>query len=569
MAVLQVSQDGEGGWITSTRNGDVNLTNGVGSVDFDVNADADDTPGDGGGLYYRVVVTFGTGANEVRGESPAIQLGDVTEDPTEELTPIIGGETPAVGEVIRVNTGGDDAEVQWQVSNTMGGYDDIEGATSLTLTVTSDQAGKMLRAKVTYTAEDDATTTDVDEEGWPIWVEYTEVRTVSGDIDNNAPASTQAAYEIRVELAATKTEGTGDNMVVRQPAAIVEDSVADLFFDSDGDDLTYTITEVAPNLATVADDTDGAGHDANTAAGMQVYSSYTTVTDPGNMTLISTDFQQSFAIDDDGGVTYFTDRSGAHDGDTETDGAGNTVVFTVTANDGMTDASDRPSVPVTVRINVAPSAIQLNDLSNAADAANLPAPAKGVTGTALTTDGTAAVTYMDDAEMAAVKVADLNVRDQNATDDGFGTHKITLSGKGANMFEVRKTDDDDMDGSTWEIWLKDDATFDFEALATAAQKTAGTPITLSITVTATDSGGLSTKGVFSVVVMDADTDDDPEAPKDKPKVDEPDPEVPGLEDDADDSDDDGPVVPPEDGGAFIGDDLLDDFVLAIDDIDVA
>ena len=150
------------------------------------------------------------------------------------------------------------------------------------------------------------------------------------------------------------------------------------------------------------------------------------------------------------------------------------------------------------------------------------------------------MTYMDDEEMVAVKVADLDVMDQNATDDGFGTHKITLNGKGANMFEVR--DDDDGDGSTWEIWLKDDATFDFEALATAAQKTAGTPITLSITVTATDSGGRSTKGVFSVVLMDADTDDDPEAPTPRPKPDAPDPEVPGLEDDADDSDDDGPVI---------------------------
>ena len=149
--------------------------------------------------------------------------------------------------------------------------------------------------------------------------------------------------------------------------------------------------------------------------------------------------------------------------------------------------------PVTVRINVAPSAIELNDNSGAT-AANLPEPGLMVTGTALTTDGTAAVTYMDDEEMEAVKVADLNVRDQNATDDDFGTHEIKLSGKGANMFEVRK--DDDGDGSTWEIWLKDDATFDFEALATPAQKTAGTPITLSITVTATDGGGLSTKGVF-------------------------------------------------------------------------
>ena len=29
-------------------------------------------------------------------------------------------------------------------------------------------------------------TTDVDETGWPVWVEYTEVLTVSGDVANNA-----------------------------------------------------------------------------------------------------------------------------------------------------------------------------------------------------------------------------------------------------------------------------------------------------------------------------------------------------------------------------------------------
>ena len=67
--------------------------------------------------------------------------------------------------------------------------------------------------------------------------------------------------------------------------------------------------------------------------------------------------------------------------------------------------------------------------------------------------------------------------------------------------------------------------------------------------------------------MDADTDDDPETTT-PTAPDAPDPEVPGLEDDADDSDNDGPVIPPDDGGAFI-DDLLDQFVITIDDIDIA
>ena len=188
-AVLQVSQDGEGGWITSTRNDEVSLTDtdgtGVGTVDFDVDADADATTGDGGGLHYRVVVTFGTGDDRTSQASDPIQLGDVTTDPTPgEMTDIISGATPAVGETIRVNTGGEDAEVQWQVRDSgTRPWMDIEEADELTLEVTNDQAGKMLRAKVTYMTNDDDPDTDADESTYPSWVEYTEVLTVSGDVD--------------------------------------------------------------------------------------------------------------------------------------------------------------------------------------------------------------------------------------------------------------------------------------------------------------------------------------------------------------------------------------------------
>ena len=304
------------------------------------------------------------------------------------------------------------------------------------------------------------------------------------------------------------------------------------------------------------------------------------------------DLQQSFSIDKDTGmVTYFTDMSGGHDGATDTDGQGNMLTFTISATDnGMVNGSpsDPATATVMVRVNVAPSAINLtsNDGANT-DAAPLPPPpATGKAGTALTvvdnTDVAAGgdadsnpdnLTFMDDDEQDRRKVADLNVLDQNAMGDKFGTHKITLSGKGANMFEARETRDADNDGSTWELWLKKDAKFDYEALATAAEKEAGTPITLYITVTATDGGGLSTKGNITVRVMDAKTDDDDDGSNGNGDETTKDPEVPGLEDDADDSDNDGPVIPlpppPGDGGAFIGDDLLDDFVAAIDDIDVA
>ena len=80
-------------------------------------------------------------------------------------------------------------------------------------------------------------------------------------------------------------------------------------------------------------------------------------------------------------------------------------------------------------------------------------------------------------------------------------------------------------------------------------------------------------GVFKISIKDVT---EPVKPRPPPKP-AAEPEVPGLKDDADDGDDDGPVEPPEDGGAFIGDghvfdigdDLLDSYMMAIDDIDVA
>ena len=252
VAVLQASENGESGWITSVR-APVTLSatgnTSTGTVSLAVNADADTDNGDGGGLYYRVVLTYGEDDEETSQTSGSIQLGDLEDpDAQETVTDIIGGEQdpedqPGVGDTLRINTGGETAEVQWQVSNTRGGYDDIEGGDELTLKVTNDHAGKMLRAKVTYMTQEDDDETTVDESEFPTWVEYTEVLTVSGDIENNNPEATQDSYDIDVELATRPAApATGDRDA--QPAKLVMGSVADLFFDSDGDDLTYSITAV-------------------------------------------------------------------------------------------------------------------------------------------------------------------------------------------------------------------------------------------------------------------------------------------------------------------------------------
>lgn len=616
-------------------------TTGTATVPLPVDEDDDGNNGDGGGLYYRVVLTYGTGADQTtHTSSDMIQLGDVTTDPSGAGTPtdIIGVDPSAspvdqatVGETIRVNTDGDPANVQWQVSNIRGGYDDIEGATSHSLTVTSAYAGKNLRAKVTYTDEDDATTPTVDETGWVTWVEYTEVGAVPGGT-NSAPGATQVlskVKEIDVELPAMKKVGTGDDAMEVQPGKVQVGTASDLFHDTDDDALTYSIAipsgsapdPTATGFTAVVLDTSAAGNSGSREAvlgGNLVYVTYETesVADPDNAgSFISQDVgepQQTVAIDKNTGeITYFTNMSHGHDGN-DADGQGNILTFTVSATDNVT-GNATAEASVAVRINVAPTAIRLqsvdsagNDLDNdIADATvtyvDLPAPstdpampemgaallAADDTNTPADTDGNPdTLTYTDDARNSAVKLANLNVQDENATDHDFGTHTFTLSGRGKDMFEIKETRGTaDTDGSTWELYLKEGATFDFEALQTAKEKAANaTEITLSITVTATDKAGLSTKGVFSVKVMDADTEDDPETPtRPDPKPAE-DPETPGLKDDSDDSDQDGAVPPedegpemPGDGGMFIDDlidlhvqdNMLDAFVLAIDDIDIA
>ena len=558
-ARLEVSTDGTSGWIT-VDTGAADTSTAATTVTLEVDADANDTAGDGGGLYYRVVYVYeDEDGDSQTATSDVIQLGDVADPISGATTNILSATTPTAGETIRIDNQSNDVEVQWQMlsSRPNSQWTDIEGATGLELEVADAHAGNMLRAKVTYTADDDPATTDVDEEGWPVWVEYTEVLTVSGATTNTDPAATQANHVFRVELD-QKSSAAG----AVQNTAMATFDASSLFFDADGDDLTYTITAVTPDVPGVGSEYDGGLED-----GGSVYRTETVVAaNPGATppTLEMRDFQQSFSIDKDTGmVTYITDREQDHDG-TGTDGTGNTLTFTISASDGATGGT-AATATVMVRVNVTPTAIELDD--GTATAANLPAPGKDVTGTALT-DTNGNVSYTDDAENTGAAVATIDVMDQNLSSDKFGMHEVTLSGRGADQFEV-VADSTPADGSTWEIRLKDDAVFDFEALRTAKEKTDGaTSIELSITVTATDGGGLVTKGVFKVTLVDADTDDDPEAPTTPTTPDAPEPETPGLEDDADDSDNDGPVIPPDDGGMFL-DDLLDEFVITIDDIDVA
>lgn len=172
---------------------------------------------------------------------------------------------------------------------------------------------------------------------------------------------------------------------------------------------------------------------------------------------------------------------------------------------------------------------------------------------------------------------------------------MTVMSKDANgkfvndsQFEIKPTGgvraDADSDGSTWELHVKEGAVFDYESKANPMG-------VVTVEVTATDGGGHSVVGYFTIQLADVGGDneatDDPhykaKLPA-KPAAPAEEPETPGLKDDSDDSDEDGAVPPededpeaPGDGGMFIDDlidlhvedDLLGDYVLAIDDIDIA
>ena len=159
---------------------------------------------------------------------------------------------------------------------------------------------------------------------------------------------------------------------------------------------------------------------------------------------------------------------------------------------------------------------------------------------------------------AAVSLGILDVMDLNDHSDMFGTHTITLD---ADRFEA--VADTDGNGSTWTIWIKEGAEFDYEEEGVEMG-------VLKVKVTATDGGGKKVEAYFSITVTN-DTVDDATSSVGSGGI--------AMGSNTVD-DDDAPGTPPGDGVAFIDiddvhvlnietDDLLDSFVLAIDDIDVA
>ena len=571
---------------------------GTANAALSVDADGDGTTGDGGGSYYRVSYTYqDADGNDVTVTSDEIQLGNVTAsagngDPDSGNNALLGGTgatTPAaVGTNLRADTQGNPATVQWQMwvdanrDNTRDANEwmDIEGDSDGTLTVSNDHVGSALRAKVTYTHENNPATPAVDESSWVRWVEYTVEQQGPAAATNAVPSRTQATHEIRVNITQT-TDSMG--VTTNHDGSASDDSVSGLFHDSDGDTLTYNLLGTTPAT--------------NLQSGNRVYREvFDRDSDP-----TTDEGYQVLAIDSETGeITYYTSNAVQH-GSNTTDGAGNTLVVNVNANDGRADSAN--DLTVTVRVNVSPTAIwagaaapaslaDTDALGMAVDAMGKPTDATDLS-SVISIDETAGVTKAQAAALAPINV---NVQDLNSSSDDFGTHKISVSD---SRFEVVPTGggrrDTDSDGSTWELRVKEGAKFDYEAKANPMG-------VVTVKVTATDmdgdKDGHKVVGYFTIQINDVtdatdtktgnkNTGDPQYAPEEEEEETLPaeDPETPGLKDDSDDSDEDGAVPPEEDEGPempggmgmfiddlidlHVQDDMLDAFVLAIDDIDIA
>lgn len=556
-ARLQSSTNGTSGWI-NVDSASADTTTGVTTspVTLDVNADGDSSAGDGGGLYYRIVYVYDDDGDEMEVASDVIQLGSnpapgSTDDalvnpPDITLQVPPSPAVPASGDTIRVNSGTANVEVQWQMgedTDASGAVDadewmDLAGETGQTLTLTDDHAGNSVRALLTHKG-------DTENPSHVTWVDYSAITTVA-DLPispNKTPTRNQETHWIDVNLNSDDDEGTGTG------------SVAGMFFDSDRDDLTYTL---------VGDSVDDGANGIQ--PGDTVFRSSQTTTDEADNA-----GQIIFTLN---GVTgdfmFYTNRALSHDNnatDTDSDGGGNWFTVSIEAHDGMADDTDTTDddLTVNVRVNVAPTDIFINSAATGADKANA-------------TDSTISLAETDDFDAAtaagttsiALDVQDLN---DGIGDDAhsYGTHTVTVDDKRFEVVsEVESGGTEDNDGSTWVLRVKDGVEFDFEDDddEDADATTDGKQIVLKIT--ATDGGGKKTEGYVTFTLTDVQTDD----PQDnQPSANAGSGGVMTTGGNA--GDDDGPGNAPGDGGAWIDEqhfievDLLEEFVISIDDIDIA
>ena len=343
-------------------------------------------------------------------------------------------------------------------------------------------------------------------------LEATTVLAVNGGsaiaaLPNTAPTAVKETHYIDQDMDkdATVTEARGTI------------DVASLFEDLDGDKLTFTVT-AGPGSDLVTE-TDG----ANNAA-----------------IWMSANAQGLMSFDaSTGELVYVTADKSGHDGD-GSDGGGNVVTLTVQASDGEATTTTM----VGVRLNVAPG--------------------EEVTG------GNAATVAEN--TQAAGTLLTLNVQDENSPMHDYGKYTWAIK-EGDARFTITA----DKADSSQAVLAVAKANQEFE--------TAGEDGTITLTLVATEVGNTANVVEHKVTItVTNDATDDPADPDEAPEGNT----VPGLKDNeesdsddkADGTDGDGSTTPDDtDGGWYeppadpgmmvIDNDLLDSFVLAIDDIDAA
>ena len=312
--------------------------------------------------------------------------------------------------------------------------------------------------------------TSTDDDGNVVDIDVTGAATISG-LPNTAPTRMKN-FTIDAQV-----DDTGNSTQVHGTV-----DLSTLFQDLNGDRLTYEVTTFSQVATDRSTSDDG---------------------DPRNTEFVGGDADHvaSFKIDGSTGtLSYSTDLKNSHDGSggEANDGAGNWVSFTVRANDGDTAEGSRPTAMVNVRLNVKPSDITETEI-------------------------TGGYSHQEQTFTADTHIADLNVIDENlsgsATTPGhpYGIHTVTVSddrfGIRHNIDTTDPTKDEDGDGSTWELYIKKGATFDFDAAMDANPATPEKEVEIDLTITATDGGGkmIEMEDLITITITN-DTDDDAELP---------------------------------------------------------
>ena len=620
----QVSANGVGGWRDVDQTGDADTS----TLELD----------NGEGRYYRAVATYdangalaGTDTESVY--SDPIQIANVADAADSTATPPTTDRTPAAlsptgspspGGTLSV-TGRGVSSVQWQwdanPAPNAETWVNIPGGTG-DLNVTAALAGTTVRALVTYE------TVVPGESGVTAVVIAVDGNDLDGDGNTTENGitiggSSASARPTPVDTYTVTGSVMGTGHTARGPNGPIP---ADDVGNTSGHTVTITETVDLGSLFQDPDSTRLSFSAAGDAASNNTGADLTGGSTSGGSYLFQGETGVLVLNVKSGELTYVSDQLRGHDGNQD-DGLGNRLTLNITANDhpaGAASGNSASTADLHIRINVAPTDIELTGGTAPADLADHPILNTATDATPYTEADLSTAVTNTTTVIGGIRVnelvpatggevlATIDVQDENfsgtSTIPGhpYGVHEVTVTGDPHDRFVITKTNGpsaltlDDGDGSTWELRLKRGATFDHET-DDMDPVTDGTQIKL--TFMATDGGGLSTpvatgatatggNGFIPITLVITVVDNPADSPAPPGPTD-----TPGLKDDettdADDTQDDDSSTPGDhdgetDGGApppppppgmslggiiedFIDNmdqgeqDLLEDYLLTIDD----